>query len=156
MYFELSPELITLQMLITHWLDSVFAYLIVLFAFKTRSHTHKQLIIQRYPITQAQMSVSHFDFHLYVIIITGAWIQSGLECIHRCTGHHTLSPRLFLHACLRNRGRVPASLWVTVLLTRHLAARAVRRSVINVTHQNSTEDEMGFGWRHLLRSQFYL
>lgn len=124
-------------MQVTHWLYSMLAYLTPLFAFNTHSHSYKQLIIWRFPITRAQMSVTHFDFHLNVIIITGAWIQSGLESIHRCTGHHTPSPRLFLHACLRNRRRVPASLRVTVLLSRHLAARAGRQSVISVTQQNS-------------------
>lgn len=45
------------------------------------THTHKQVIIQRFPIMSvAQMSVSHFDFHLHVIIITGGFrIQSGFK-----------------------------------------------------------------------------
>lgn len=92
----------------------------------------------------AQVPMIHFDFQLYVIIITGAWTQSELERIHRCTGHHTSSPCLFLHTCLRSRGRVPASLWLTGLLTRHLVAKAGRRSVIHVTHRSSEEGTMVF------------
>lgn len=67
-------------------------------------------IIYRFPITPAQMPVIRFDFHLHAMTITGAWIQSGHERILSCTGHHTLSPFLFLHACLSNQGTVPVSL----------------------------------------------
>lgn len=52
---------------------------------------HMAQLIYRFPISQAQMPLLHFDFHLSVItIITGVWIQSGPERIHRCMGHHTL------------------------------------------------------------------
>lgn len=111
----------------------------------TRSWTHVLQIINRL----AQVPMIHFDFQLYVIIITVAWVQSGPERIHRCTGYHTLSPCLFLHTCLRNRGKVLASLWLTGLLTRHLVAKAGRRAMIHVTRHSAEGGTMVFCYRHL-------
>lgn len=91
-------------------------------------------IIYRVLIKPAQMPAIRFDFHLHVMIITAAWIQSGHERILSCTGHHTLSPFLFLHACLRSRGTVPVSLWLGIA-HKISCAKAGRRIMIDVTHQ---------------------
>lgn len=63
--------------------------------------------------------------------------HSGLDPIWAWTysqWHHTLSPFLFLHACLRSRGTVPVSLWLGIA-HKIACAKAGRRIMIDVTHQ---------------------